>query len=104
MKNHYTIEDYFLSDYTIIVYFAINQELEFRKLDIDIDEFDEFLSNMGCYEQSEDCWDYSSESHYTKDWEIDFITYWEDYRDSDHIIEYIEHYLKNNDLPNIEEE
>ena len=59
MKNHYIIEDYYLSDYVIVVYFAINQELGVRKLEVDIDEFDKFLSNMGYYEQSEDCWDYA---------------------------------------------
>jgi hypothetical protein len=104
MKNHYLIEDCFLDDYTIIVYFAINQELGYRKLEIDIDDLDTYFDNNGVYEMSDDYWDYTTESHYTKDWKISFDEYWTDYYNSDDVRDYLENYFLTNELPNIEEE
>lgn len=104
MKNHYLIEDYYLDDSSIIVFFAVNQEIGYRKLEIDIDDFDKYLDDNGLYEMSEDCWDYVSESHYTKDWEIDFDEYWNDYCNSDDIRDYMERYFLTNPLPKLEEE
>ena len=104
MKNHYLIEDYFLDDYSIIVFFGVNQETGYRKLEIDVDDFDTYLNDSGLYEMSEDCWDYTSESHYTRDWEIGFDEYWNDYSSADDIRDYMEEYFLTNPLPELEEE
>ena len=104
MKNHYLIEDYFLDDYSIIVFFGVNQEICYRKLEIDIDDFDKYLDDCGHYEMSEDCWDYGSESHYTRDWQIGFDEYWNDYVDPNHIVEFMEEHFLTNPLPELEEE
>ena len=103
-KHQLIIEDYDIFDTEILVYFSVNQELEVREGRIDIDEFDTWLESMDRYEMSEDCWDYAKESHYTKDWTIDFNEYISDMLSSDDIVDFICEYYENKPLPYYVEE
>jgi len=103
-KQQLIIEDYDIIDGEIIVYFSVNQELAYREAKIDIDEFDVWLESMGYYEMSEDCWDYASESHYTKDWTIGFDEYVSEMMTSDDVIDFIYDYYENKPLPEYVEE
>ena len=103
-KNQLIIEDYDIFDYELSVYFSVNQELELREGRIDIGEFDEWLDDNGLYEMSDDCWDYSTESHYTKDWKIDFDEYVSNYISTDDVRDFITDYYNNKELPEFIEE
>lgn len=103
-KNQLIIEDYDFFDTELCVYFSVNQELQLREDRFDIDEVDEWFDGQGLYEMSEDCWDYGSETHYTRDWEIDFDEFVSDYVSSDDIRDFIYDYYQNKPLPDYIEE
>lgn len=103
-KNQLIIEDYDIFDTELSVYFSVNQELGIREGIIDIDELDTWLESMGHYEMSEDCWDYTTESHYTKDWTIDFYEYKSEFLSVDDIVEFTCDYYEDKILPNFVEE
>ena len=53
---------------------------------------------------SQDCWDYSTESHYTQDWKIDFDEYVSNYISTDDVRDFITDYYSNKELPEFIEE
>jgi hypothetical protein len=98
-KNQLILEDYDIFDTELLVYFSVNQELEVRESKVDIDIFDKWLDDNGLYEMSEDCWDYATESHYTKDWTIGLDEYISEYITSSDVIDFIYEYYQNKPLP-----
>jgi hypothetical protein len=102
-KNQLIIEDYDIFDTELSVYFSVNQELNVREGKIDIDKFDEWLEGYGLYEMSTDCWDYTTESHYTEDWTIGFDEYISNYISTDDVRDFICDYYRNKPLPEFAE-
>lgn len=103
IKNQIILEDSFIYDTELCVYFSVNQELEVREGKIDVDIFDQWLDNNGLYEMSEDCWDYGSESHYTKDWTIGLEEYASEYMSNNDVIDFIYEYYQDKPLPEFAE-
>ena len=103
IKNQIILEDYFVYDTELCVYFSVNQELEVREAKIDVDIFDKWLDDNGLYEMTEDHWDYTTESHYTRDWTIGLEEYASEYMTGDDVRDFIYEYYQNKPLPEFAE-
>jgi hypothetical protein len=103
-KDKIEILDYFFDDGYLIIDFSLNNEEGYRNLSISEDDFIDYIEDSGELEMFSDEWDYATESHYTRHWNISYDEYVSEYLDSDIINEFMIYYFRNNDYPELIEE
>lgn len=72
-----------------------------RILNVDIDEFRQYIDGMGLLETTQDRWDYGSESHYTIDSVMDFDEWMDNYMDDQIVRQYVLDYMKEGNTPDL---
>lgn len=103
MKGQIILDEYnFVNGYLNII-FKIKDEY-YREDVIDENTFEEYVEKSGKLESFEDCWDGYTESHYTRDYIIDYYEWRDEICDSSDIIDFLYYHYKTNKLPEIIEE
>jgi len=100
-KHLIELLDYDFIDGTLNIMFSLNNEEGYREIEICEDIFHEYLENGGHLEMFTDVWDYTTESHYTKDWVISADEYIEDYLEKNDLLEFIIDYFSDKDYPEL---
>lgn len=103
-KDKIEILDYFFDDGNLIIDFSLNNEEGYRNLSISEDDFIDYIEDSGELEMFSDEWDYATESHYTRHWNISYDEYVSEYLDSNIMNEFMIYYFRNNDYPELIEE
>jgi hypothetical protein len=101
MKNQIELLEYTFTDGYLILEFTINDEEGYRILEVCEDTFSVFLENKGSLEMSSDEWDYASESHYTKDWDISVDEYMTEHLETSDLEEFVLDYFSDKDYPEL---
>lgn len=100
MKRQIMIDEYnFIDGYLNVIFKLYNEE--YREDNIDENTFEEYIEKSGKLESFEDCWDAYSESHYTKDYVLNYYDWRDDDCDTGDISDFLYYYYKTNKLPEV---
>ncbi len=103
MKRQILLEEYDFHNGTLNVLF-LDKDNNYREDKIDENNFEEFISESGRLESFEDKWDGYTESHYTKDYIMNYSHWLDEYCEKDDILTFLYYYYQENKLPKIMEE
>jgi len=98
-KHLIELLEYDFIDGTLNIIFSVNNEKEYREIEICEEEFSDYIESSGKLEMFSDEWDYATESHFTKDWVISYDEYVEDYLETNDLLEFIIDYFSDKDYP-----
>ena len=100
-KDLIELLEYDFIDGTLNIMFSINNEEGHREINICEGDFSDYIVSTGNLEVFSDEWDYSTESHYTKDWVISYDDYIEDYLEDNDLLEFIIYYFSDKEYPTL---
>jgi hypothetical protein len=98
MKRQITLDEYDSHNGNLKVIFSFGDEKYIQDV-IDENTFKDFIQKSGRLEYFEDCWDGYTESHYTKDYVIEYYDWKKDYCDNDDIEDFLYYYYEDNKIP-----
>ncbi len=102
-KIQIKLDEYYFLDGDLVVIFMLDDK-KYREDYICEDIFEEYVRKSGNLEFFEDCWDSHKESHYTRDYEIDYSSWMEEYCEKGDITDFLYYYYKRNKIPEEVEE
>jgi len=103
MKRQLLIDEYSFNDGELNIIFQ-DEDKNYREDNIDEDIFESYVNSSGMLEGFEDMWDGYSESHYTRDYIMDYSYWLNEVCERGDILDFIYYYYKTNKLPKILEE
>jgi hypothetical protein len=103
MKRQFILDDYYFSKGELNITLIIDDG-KYTEDFIDENVFEEYVTESGCLEFFEDCWDAYSESHYTKDIIMNYYDWRDDICERDDIENFLNFYYDKEVLPEIIEE
>jgi len=98
MKRQIILDEYEFSDGDLRVIFTFDEK-ECIEDFIDENSFEEYIEDSGRLEYFEDRWDGYTESHYTKDYTIDYSKWRDESCESGDILDFLDYYYKTNKVP-----
>jgi hypothetical protein len=98
MKRQISLDEYDFTNGYLTVFFKLDNG-EYREDIIDENTFEEYIEKSGRLEYFEDCWDAYTESHYTKDYILNYYDWRDEYCESNDILDFLYYYYKNNKIP-----
>jgi hypothetical protein len=98
MKRPILLDEYDFSDGELRVIFTFDR-IEYVEDYIDEDIFETYINDSGRLEFFEDRWDGYSESHYTKEYIVDYTDWLSNTCESSDILDFLDYYYKTNKLP-----
>jgi len=102
-KIQIKLDEYYFLDGDLVVIFMLDDK-KYREDYICEDIFEDYVRKSGNLEFFEDCWDSHKESHYTRDYEIDYSSWMEEYCEKGDITDFLYYYYKRNKIPEEVEE
>ena len=103
MKRQIILDDYEFINGNLNIIFKLDDE-KYREDTIDENIFEEYIQKSSKLEFFEDCWDANNESHYTKDYILNYYNWRDNYCDSNDILDFLYYFYKTNKIPEIIEE
>jgi len=103
MKRQILLDEYDFSDGELRVIFTFDR-IEYIEDYICEDIFETYINDSGRLEFFEDRWDGYSESHYTKEYIVDYTDWLNDSCESSDILDFLDYYYKTNKIPKPVEE
>jgi hypothetical protein len=98
MKRQIILDEYEFSDGDLRVIFTFDEK-EYIEDFIDENSFEEYIEDSGRLEYFEDRWDGYTESHYTKDYIVDYSEWRDESCESGDILDFLDYYYKTNKVP-----
>jgi len=98
MKRQIILDEYEFSDGDLRVIFTFDEK-EYIEDFIDENSFEEYIEDSGRLEYFEDRWDGYTESHYTKDYTVDYSEWRDESCESGDILDFLDYYYKTNKVP-----
>ncbi len=98
MKSQVILDEYEFSDGDLMVNFTFDGK-EYIEDFIDENSFEEYIEDSGRLEFFEDRWDGHTESHYTKEYIVDYSKWRDEYCEKDDILDFLDYYYKTNKIP-----
>jgi hypothetical protein len=98
MKRQIILDEYEFSDGDLRVIFTFDEKEYIEDL-IDENSFEEYIEGSGRLEYFEDRWDGYTESHYTKDYIVDYSEWRDESCESSDILDFLDYYYKTNKVP-----
>jgi len=99
MKRQIIIDDYDFVNGYLSVFFSIDNNDSIIEDNIDEDIFEEYITKSGDLEYFEDCWDGHTESHFTKEYVMDYSDWVNEHCDKSYILDFLYYYYKSNKIP-----
>jgi len=103
MKRQIILDEYYFVNGYLNVIFKLENG-DYREDIIDENSFQNYIEKTGKLEYFEDCWDGYRESHYTKDYLIEYDEWKSESCESSDIIDFLYYYYENNKIPDYLEE
>ena len=103
MKRQITLDDYYFDKGDLSVIFKLDDD-KYREDIIDENSFEEFIQQSGRLEYFQDCWDGHRESHYTKEYIIDYDEWKKDSCQTTDIEDFLYYHYQKNKIPDYLEE
>jgi hypothetical protein len=103
MKRQITLDDYHFYKGDLTVIFKLDDD-KYREDIIDENSFEEYIQQSGRLEYFEDCWDGHRESHYTKEYLMEYDAWKKDECQTTDIEDFLCYHYQNNKIPDYLEE
>jgi len=103
MKRQITLDDYHFYKGDLTVIFKLDDD-KYREDIIDENSFEEYIQKSGKLEVFEDCWDGYRESHYTKEYLIEYYEWKKDSCETSDIEDFLYYYYEKHQIPEYIEE
>jgi len=103
MKRQIILDDFYFDNGDLAVIFKLDDD-KYREDIIDENSFEEYIQKSGKLEFFEDCWDAYSESHYTKEYIIEYDEWKKEGCETDDIEDFLYYYYEKHQIPEYIEE
>jgi len=103
MKRQIILDDYYFDKGDLTVIFKLDDD-KYREDIIDENSFEEYIQKSGKLEVFEDCWDGYRESHYTKEYLIEYYEWKKDSCETSDIEDFLYYYYEKHKIPEYIEE
>lgn len=98
MKRQILLNEYEFSDGVLIAVFTFDGK-DYIEDYISEDIFESYIVESGRLEFFEDKWDGYTESHYTKDYVVDYSEWVNEHCENSDILDFLDYYYKTNKIP-----